>query len=304
MKKLLLIDTFNFLHRAYHALPKSFKNAQGEPTNAVYGVSSMLINVFDLIKPDYAIAALDGEKPTFRVEDFTGYKAHRKEIDNDLVVQIPKVFSVIDSFGITKILLDGYEADDVIGTVASKFASDELQVIIASNDRDLWQLVNKNVLILLPQTSGQAEWLSEREISARLGFDPIQIIDYKALRGDLSDNIPGVHGIGEKTAKDLILAYGTLEEIYKNIVNIKPDSLKKKLAESIDIAYLSKKLATIITDAPISINLEDCKYTQFNRLKVVDEMKKHNFKSLVKRLGFDVEKPKESNVSANQLSLL
>src|SRR3990167_11024153 len=114
MKKLLLIDTFNFLHRAFHALPKTFKDANNEPTNAVYGVTSMLINIFDTLKPDYAVAALDGEKPTFRVGEFTGYKAHRRPMEDDLNSQIPKVIEILDAFGIKRILIDGYEADDII----------------------------------------------------------------------------------------------------------------------------------------------------------------------------------------------
>mgnify|MGYP001274373142 CR=1 FL=1 len=303
MKKLLLIDTFNFLHRAYHALPKSFKDANGEPTNAVYGVSSMLINIFDLIKPDYVIAALDSQKPTFRVESFTAYKAHRKEMDTELAVQIPKIFEIIDSFGVTKIVADGYEADDIIGTAAVKFANEDLQVIVASNDKDLWQLSNENVRVILPNTNGQVEWLDYAEISSRLGFEPINLIDYKALRGDASDNIPGVYGIGEVTAKSLIEKYKTLENIYENINDVKPETLKTKLIENIEIAYTSKSLATIITDAPIELNLEKCKYTQFNRIKVVEQMRKFNFKSLVRRLGFDVEVQKTQN-NDDQLKLL
>src|SRR3989338_2094837 len=154
MKKLLLIDTFNFLHRAYHALPSTFRDSNGEPVNAVYGVTSMLISIFETVKPDYVVAALDGQAPTFRVENFTSYKAHRKELADDLASQIPKVFEIIDAFGIKRIVVEGYEADDVIGTLAKRFSSKDLDVLISSNDRDLWQLLNKNVMVILPTKCG------------------------------------------------------------------------------------------------------------------------------------------------------
>ncbi|KKU50767.1 MAG: hypothetical protein UX73_C0015G0012 [candidate division WWE3 bacterium GW2011_GWC1_47_10] len=301
MKKLLLIDTFNFLHRAFHALPGSFRDSNGEPTNAVYGVTSMLINIFDSIKPDYAVAALDGEKPTFRVGDFTGYKAHRAEIDPNLVSQIPKVFEVLDAFGVKKIVVEGYEADDVIGTLAKKFASKTCSVIIASNDRDLWQLINEHVTVMVPTTAGTAEWIGEQEVVSRLGIAPGQVVDYKALKGDASDNIPGVHGIGDKTARELVQAYGSVEEIYKNIAGIVSASVREKLANNAEEAVMSKHLATIITNAPFGVSLDECAYRAFNKAAVVEVLKRYNFKSLIRRLGFEVdEKKAPSAVSADQ----
>ena len=304
MKKLLLIDTFNFLHRAFHALPKTFKDANNEPTNAVYGVTSMLINIFDTLKPDYAVAALDGEKPTFRVGEFTGYKAHRAEIDPDLASQIPKVFEILDAFGVKKIVVEGYEADDVIGTLVTKLKA-KTDIVIASNDRDLWQLVGKNVAIMLPTKEGPAEWLWEREVKARLGFEPKLLADYKALRGDPSDNIPGVYGVGEKTAQDLVERYGCIEEIYRHISEIIPVSLKGKLANNAEEAVLSKKLALIVKDVPLYVSLEECEYREFNKAAVVEVLKKYNFKSLIRRLGFEIEdKKKKPAVPENQVALV
>ncbi len=236
MKKLLLIDTFNFLHRAYHALPNTFTDKNGEPTNAVYGVTSMLISVFELIKPDYVVTAMDDMAPTLRHEDFTGYKAHRRPMEDDLSSQIPKVFEIIDAFGVKRISLPGYEADDVIGTLSQKFGKDDIEVVIVSNDRDLWQLVNDHVLVMNPNTKGEAEWIGVKEVKARYGFTPKQLIDFKGLRGDPSDNIPGVYGVGEKTALKLIEEYGSVEEIYKNLEKIQPESLKKKLEECYETA--------------------------------------------------------------------
>jgi DNA polymerase I len=307
MKKILLIDTFNFLHRAYHALPPSFRSKDGEPTNAVYGVTSMLINVLGLIKPDYAVAAMDGTKPTFRVENFTAYKAHRKPMDEDLSSQIPKVFEVLEAFGIKPILVDGYEADDVIGTVAKMSADKNKQVIIVSNDRDLWQLVNGNVMVMVPTTNGKADWLGPEEVEKRLGFSPGKLPDYKGLRGDSSDNIPGVRGIGEKTALKLIQEYGSVEQVYRNINKIEPNSLKEKLLNNSEEAVMSKQLATIIEDVPVLAGLEECKYTGFDEAKVKEVLGKYGFKSLIRRLGLEDpvdKKDDKEKEPENQIPLL
>lgn len=310
-KKLLLIDTFNFLHRAYHALPKTFTDSEGNPTNAIFGVTSMFINIFDTIAPDYAVAALDSKEPTFRVEDFTGYKAHRKPMENDLSVQIDGVLDVIDAFGLKKITVNGYEADDVIGTLVSQL-KDDVEIIVASNDRDLWQLVDEDVVFLLPQSKakGVSEWLGKKEIESRLEFDPKLLIDYKGLRGDPSDNIPGVMGVGDKTAKKLLSEFGSIEGIYKNIDDVKPESLRNKLLNSYETALMSKKLATIITDVPMTVGLDECHYKEVNKVVVKRVLEKYNFKSLIKRLGFDDDSERKNDkrgnapsVDENQISL-
>ncbi len=307
MKKVVLIDTFNFLHRAYHALPVTLTDKNGEPTNAVYGVTSMLINLFDQLKPDYVVAALDDIEPTFRVEEFTGYKAHRKPMEDDLSSQIPKVFEIIDAFGVARASLPGYEADDVIGTMVEKYADEDVEFVIVSNDQDLWQLVGDKVKVMSPMARGNVDWIGEEEVMARHGFTPQQIPDYKGLRGDPSDNIPGVYGVGDKTAKKLIYEYKNIENIYNNINKIEPESLKNKLKESYEQALMSKKLATIIMDAPLDLELKNCKYSTFNKGRVKETLEKYNFKSLIKRLGFEVggsKKKKKREVPESQLSLL
>lgn len=300
-KRLLVIDTFNFLHRAYHALPKTLTDSKGNPTNAVYGVTAMLISVFNQLKPDYIIAAMDSETPTFRVEDFTGYKAQRKPMDDDLASQIPKVMEIIKAFGMKQVQVNGFEADDVIGTVSKEFGED-VGVIIVSNDKDLWQLVNKNVMVMIPAKGNGAEWVGPDEVEKRMGIKPAQLIDYKALCGDPSDNIPGVYGVGEKTATKLLDQYKSVEGVYRNIESVKPDSLKEKLANNAEEAMMSKHLATIVTDVPMELTLDECKYTEFNRAKVKDVLQKYNFKSLIKRLGFTPQK--EQEVPENQMKLL
>lgn len=292
MKKLLLIDTFNFLHRAFHAIPLTLTSADGTPSNAVYGVASMIISVLEILKPTHVLAALDGIKPTFRVEEFTQYKAHRSEMDPALAGQIDKVFALLDAMGIKRIVQEGYEADDIIATYATRFKS-EAQVVIASNDRDMWQLIDENVLIMSPTTKGTADWVGLKEAKVKLGFDPHLIPDYKGLRGDLSDNIPGVHGIGEKTAAKLVSEYGNLDEVYKNVDKITPASLQSKLLENYEIAMQSRRLATVIKDCPIEVDLESCKYSGFNNDSVYDFFTLMRFKSLLKRLGLENYKDSE-----------
>ncbi|NBO17319.1 MAG: hypothetical protein EBV07_00280 [Proteobacteria bacterium] len=298
MKKLVIIDTFNFLHRAYYAIPKSFRAPDNTPTNAVYGVSSMIISLINEIKPDYMIAALDSKKPTFRVEEFSNYKAQRKEMDEELSIQIPLVFEAIEKMGILKINCEGYEADDVIGTLVERYKND-FNIYLLSNDRDLWQLISENVRVMLPNTKGNFEEINLSNVKDRLEFDKNYLVDYKALRGDTADNIPGVYGIGEVTAKKLISEYQTIENIYQHIEEIKPEGLKKKLIESVESAYLSKKLATIILDCPIVLDIEASKLKPGVSEELISLFEKLNFKSLLKRLNVPEKKTEVSDLQIN-----
>ena len=300
MKKVVIVDTFNFLHRAFHAIPRSFRAPDNTPTNAVYGVTSMIISLIKETNPDCLIAALDSQKPTFRSEEFSNYKAQRKEMDEELKVQIPLVFKAIDLIGVYKLNCEGYEADDVIGTLVEKLKSDA-EIYIVSNDKDMWQLLDKNVFVLIPNTKGGFEKIDEAEAVKRLEFDKKYLIDFKALRGDTSDNIPGVYGIGEVTAKKLIEKYHTVEEIYKHIEEVTPESLKKKLIENVEIAYMSKKLATIITDAPVRFDLEDCRFKFYPTPELVDYFTNLNFKSILRRLNVNIDE--KNKVSEDQPSL-
>lgn len=298
MKKLVIIDTFNFLHRAYYAIPKSFRAPDNTPTNAVFGVCSMIISLTNEIKPDYMIAALDSKKPTFRVEEFSNYKAQRKEMDEELRIQIPLVFDAIEKMGILKVNCEGYEADDVIGTLVERHKND-FEIYILSNDRDLWQLISKNVKVMLPNTKGTFEEVNFENVESRLEFDKNYLVDYKALRGDTADNIPGVYGIGEVTAKKLIAEYQTVENIYAHINEVKPESLKKKLIESIEMAYTSKKLATIILDCPLVVDIEAAKLSTGVSPELVALFEKLNFKSLLRRLNVPEKKQEVSDLQIN-----
>ena len=304
MKTFLIIDTFNFLHRAYHALPLTFRDVAGEPVNAVYGVSSMLINLLDTIHPQYAVSALDSKEPNFRAEKFVSYKAHRKPMENELSVQIPKVIEIMGAFGIKNISIPGYEADDIIGTLVKKFSKD-VQLIVISNDRDLWQLTPYGAKIMIPDKNGSFFYIDNITAKEKFQLDPTQIVDYKGLRGDPSDNIPGVYGIGDKTAKLLLDKYSSIENLYANINSVTPESLRKKLVENYEQALLSKQLATIDLEAPLTIDLEECAYSDFNRGRVKNLFEKYNFKSLAKRIGFDSSTSgSKKDVPENQLSLL
>lgn len=294
MKKVVIVDTFNFLHRAFHAIPKSFRAPDNTPTNAVYGVASMLISLVKETNPDCVLAALDSQKPTFRSEEFSNYKAQRKEMDEELKVQIPIVFETINLLGIQTINCEGYEADDVIGTLVTNLKN-EAEIFIVSNDKDMWQLIDKNVFVLIPNTKGTFEKIDEAEALKRLEFDKKRLVDFKALRGDTSDNIPGVYGIGEVTAKKLISKYSSIEDIYKHINEIEPDSLRKKLIENIETAYMSLKLATIVTDAPIRFNISDCIFNFSPNKDLIDLFTKLNFKSLLRRLNVDISKATKSS---------
>ena len=287
MAKLLILDLFNLIHRAYHALPKEFTDKNGNPTNAIYGVSSMLLTVLNQVHPTYVVAVVDTEKPTFRHEAFTGYKAHRRPMEDLLSVQIPKVLELVNAFKIQAVSAPGYEADDLVAAIATKHKKAN-QVIVFSNDRDLWQLVQPNVVIMLPATKGdKIEWVGEKEVIARLGVLPNQVPDYKGLVGDSSDNIPGVYGIGQKTAGDLLKKYSTIENIYRHVGEVTPDSLREKLVNGYDQAVMSKKLATLDYNTPADFSLEASRYGNLPIQSVSEALQSYNFKSLLKRVGVE-----------------
>lgn len=298
MDRLLLIDTYNYMHRAYHALPKTFKDQNGEATNAVYGFTSMLISALDILKPQYVVCALDDSTtPIFRSYEFEGYKSNRKMPDADFLSQIPKIEEIIDAFGIQKIVKSGFEADDVIGSLSVQAAKKGLEVVIVSNDKDILQVLDNRVRIFIPDHSKEGgAFFGPAQFREKYGFEPIHMIDYKALRGDPSDNIPGVPGVGEKTAQTLIQKYHTFENVYEHISEITPESLQRKLLEGKVSGEMSKRVATIVLDTDIKLDLQESKIRQVDRLQVVEVLKRYNFKSLIRRMGFEVEgdtKPKK-----------
>lgn len=309
MKRLILIDGNAILHRAYHALPP-LTNRQGELINAVYGFCTMLLKIIDDYSPEYLIVAFDTGKPTFRHDEYIGYQVHRPALDTGLAGQFEKVYALLRAFEIPIFQAEGYEADDVIGTVAlqathadehgfKKLTETDLvdEVIIVTGDRDILQLVNKNIKVLMPKKGlSDTQLLGEAEVEEKMEIKPSQIIDFKALSGDQSDNYPGVLGIGSKTAVNLLKEFGTLETIYKHLDSL-PPAVRKKLEEGQDSSQMSKRLATIETRVPLDFVLEESRFVWDEEKKkiVAVRLKNLGFPSLAVRLNKTAldEKPKQ-----------
>lgn len=266
-KTLVLLDTHAILHRAYHALP-DFSSPSGEPTGALYGVVAMLLKIVEELKPDYIVACFDLPDPTYRHEVFKDYKAGRAKTDDSLVAQITRSRDLLEAFGIPLYEKAGFEADDMLGTIVEQVKKEKnLKTIIASGDMDTLQLVDgKKVLVYtLKKGINDTVLYDEKGVLGRFGFGPLQVTDYKGLRGDPSDNIPGIKGIGEKTATDLIVRFKTVEGIYKALKKdeslLKEAGIKDRMIELLkaneEEALFSKMLATIRRDAPITFTIPE-----------------------------------------------
>jgi len=312
MKKLILIDGNAILHRAFHALPP-LTNKDGMIVNAVYGFFSMFLKILEAQKPEFIVVCFDKKAPTFRKELFVGYQARRPKMSEDLVPQIKFVHDILKQAKIEIFEVDGYEADDLIGTISVQAIAGklngEIDVYIVSGDRDLLQLVNHHVKMIAPVT-GLTNMIifDEEKVFQKYGIKPSQMVDYKALVGDASDNYPGVAGIGPKTASTLINEYGNLEGIYKNLeeIKIKNPNLALKLAKDAEAAGLAQKLAGVVLDAPVALNIEKAKIERLDREGLIREFEKFGFKSLLKRVS---SKPKpeltgEPKKTSEQMELL
>ena len=310
--KLVLIDSHALIHRAYHALP-SLATQKGEVLNAVFGYVSVFLKILKEMQPQYIVAAFDLPQPTFRHEEFEEYKAHRPKAPDELITQFNKVKEVMRAFGVPVMEMPGYEADDVLGTICEKVKNKKLDVvsIILTGDLDTLQLVDDGKTIVYTLKKGITDTViyDEKAVIDRYGLHPRQMVDFKGLKGDPSDNIPGVPGVGDKTASALIFKYGTLENLYeeigkrkaphpsKTIKNSRPaqslkgeglsEKLIEKLVEYKDQAFLSKKLSIIRRDAPIDFNLEDARVGKFstaNRKKVEQLLGEMEFHGMINRL--------------------
>lgn len=281
-KRLVLVDGNAILHRAYHALP-ALTTRNGELVNAVYGFSLMLFKIFSDLHPQYLAVSFDTAAPNFRQTEFVGYKANRPRMDSELAGQIEKVHQLVNAFNIPIVEVDGYEADDVIATLAAQ--ASKVEVVIVTGDKDLMQLVNDQVKLYMP-TRGLSEGqiVGVEEVREKMGVPPDQIVDYKGLVGDQSDNYPGVPGIGPKTAIALLEKFGTIEGVYQRLGEIESKTVLDKLALGAESAVLSKKLAKTLTDVPVSLNLKDCVAKDYDRQKVRAFFKELGFRSLVGRL--------------------
>ncbi len=290
MEKLVLLDSNSLLNRAFYALPP-MSAVDGRPTNAVYGYVNMLLKIISETKPTHIIATFDVKAPTFRKKMYDGYKAQRKPMPEDLALQLPIIKEVLKAMKINIVTLEGYEADDLIGTLAKRCPFD---TIIVTGDRDSLQLVSDSTKVWLTK-KGITEIVEyDIERLAQDGLTPKGVIDLKSLMGDSADNIPGVSGVGEKTAKTLLETYGNLDGVYANIEQIK-GKLQEKLIANKDMAYLSYELATINVDSPINVNLDDCKIADYINNESIAVFKKLNFKTIVNRFGDKVAESEEAN---------
>lgn len=286
MKKLILVDGNAIVHRAYHALPP-LSAKEGQLTNAVYGFFSMILKIKADLRPEFLIVCFDRPKPTFRKELYVGYQAHREGMDEDLVPQLNFVREGLQKAKVPIFEVDGYEADDLIGTLSVQAVDqreEDVQVIILSGDRDLLQLVNHKVKMLAPVVGMSKMTLYDSHgVEEKYGLRPEQMVDYKALRGDPSDNYPGVPGVGQKTASELLQKYGSLECVYEHLGEL-PERLAQKLAEGAESAGLAKKLAAIVLDAPVRLNLKKADVNKIDQKALKEFFKDHGFRSLLERL--------------------
>ena len=304
--KLVLIDGHALAYRGYYALPQSLTTSQGELTNAVFGFTSMLLNVLRDEKPDYIAVAFDVGK-TFRHEEYKEYKAHRIEMPDELRTQMARIQEIVRALGIPIIEAEGYEADDVLGTLAQKAEQEGVEILIVTGDTDTFQLIDDHTRVLTSRRSFSDTVVYDQEgIEKRYGLQPQQLIDYKALVGDKSDNIPGVRGIGKKTATKLLQRYGSVEEIYAHLDEVESSRFRNALEKGRESAFLSKFLATIVTDVPAELDLEACRTAaaiEFDRDKVMELFRELEFRALVNRLPSEAKPERERRGSPQQLTM-
>jgi DNA polymerase-1 len=282
----MLVDGFGLIFRAYHALPPSLMTGDGEQVNAVFGFASMLLDVLRSQRPDHAVVCLEGGR-TFRHDADENYKANRAEMPDDLHGQIDRVKELIQALNIPIETRDRYEADDVIGSLATRLSADGgTRVVVVTGDTDLLQLVDDRVQVVLPGSRrfGELRLFDRAAVVDRYGFGPELVPDYKALVGDTSDNIPGVPGIGDKTAKALIAQFGDLERILAHLPEVTPTRARTALEANAETARASKRLATIVRDLDVALDLEHSAVGNYDRDRVVELFRELEFRSLVAKL--------------------
>ncbi len=301
MKKLVLVDGHAVFHRAYHALPP-LTTSKGELVNAVFGFTSMLLRAIADIKPDYIAVTFDTAEPTFRHQEYTAYKAQRASAPEELHEQLPRTKEVLEVLNIPVFEIAGYEADDIIGTLvkqATENGMTDLETIVVTGDRDTLQLVRPRVRIYTPGKSfSDVVYYDEKSVKEKYGLAPMQLIDYKGLAGDSSDNIPGVRGIGDKGATKLLQEFGTIEEIYKNLDKI-PERTRSLLEADAESAVMSKKLGTIDLEVPIKLELNACVLSDYDKKAATDLLLELEFRSLIPKLPGSEQKSDSKDTKAD-----
>lgn len=287
-KTLIIIDGNSIVNRAFYALP-DLTNKKGLHTNAIFGFTNMLFKLIDTYKPTHISVAFDKKAPTFRHLEYKEYKAGRKKMPDELKQQLEPLKNLLDAFNINRLEIEGYEADDIIGTVSLKAEQDGYKVYIVTGDKDAIQLASKTTTTLITKKGvGEVEEYDFNKVEEKYGMTPTQFIDLKGLMGDKSDNIPGVPGIGEVTGIKLIKEFGSIENIIENIDSVK-GSPRKKIEENKELAIMSKRLATIIRDVPIDFDLEKLEFGDYDKSKLIEVFNELDFNSLISRLDSDEE---------------
>ena len=305
MKKLVLIDGNSIMNRAFYGImgSKALTTKDGKYTNAIYGFLAILFKLLEEEKPGYIGVTFDLKAPTARHKMYEGYKANRKGMPTELAEQMPIIKDVLRAMNIDIIEKEGYEGDDVIGTLSRYGEQKGLEVVILSGDRDTFQLATDNVRINIPRTKGgktETEIFNREKVKEVYGIEPKQLIEVKGLQGDASDNIPGVPGIGEKTALSLVQKYETIDNLYKKLESGEADvkgKQKEKLEQNKDLAYLSRTLGEINTKVPIEDTLEELKLEEWDKPKVLELFKELNFKRYIDRFNLQNEAGKGDNFS-------
>lgn len=309
MKKLVLIDGNSIMNRAFYGImgSKALTTKDGKYTNAIYGFLAILFKLLEEENPEYIAVAFDLKAPTARHKLYEGYKANRKGMPEELAEQMPIIKEILKAMNIDIIEKEGYEGDDIIGTLSKYGESQGLEVTILSGDRDTFQLATDKVTIKIPRTKAgktETELFNREKVKEVYGIEPKQLIEVKGLQGDTSDNIPGVPGIGEKTALSLIQKYGNIDNIYEKLENGESDlkgKQKEKLEENKDLAFLSRTLGRINLEVPIEDNLEDLKLEEWNKAEVLKIFKELNFKRYIERFNLQEENTENADIKVEDM---
>ena len=304
MEKIVLIDGHSILNRAYYGVP-DLTNSDGLHTNAVYGFLNIMFKILDEEKPDYFAVAFDLKAPTFRHKMYEQYKGTRKPMQEELRQQVPVIKEMLEAMQVPLMMLEGYEADDLLGTVAKKAEADGLEAVVVSGDRDLLQLATDHIMIRIPKTKkGGTEIENYRtaDVIEKYQVTPIQIIELKALMGDSSDNIPGIPGVGEKTATKLIMEYGCIENAYAHVEEIKPNKAKESLRDHYDMAQMSNELATINIYSPFELDMDKARMTDLYTKEAFELCKKLEFKNMLSRFEISQEEQNHTAESFHMTS--
>jgi DNA polymerase-1 len=285
---LYLIDGNSYIYRAFHAI-KGLTNSKGFPTNAIYGFTNMLLKILRDKRPDAIAISFDSPVPTERHKLFEQYKAQRPETPNDLILQIPHIKRIVKAFNITTFEVPGFEADDVICTIAKRALSSNINVFIVSGDKDMMQILQKGIKIYDPMKD---TIIDEKDVLERFGVPPERLPEVMAIVGDTIDNIPGVKGIGEKTAKEIISRFSSLDELINNPQKIENERIRKMIIENIENIKVSRTLATIKSDIPIEIDFQEMRFREPDWKELTKIFAEFEFKSLIKLIPSKEHEPR------------